>query len=87
MDLTTTPNYLAVLEAVRDGQGYGQAIASETGLHCRTVYGVLNRLTAAGWLDCELEDAALSILARRPRRRLYRLTVTALDELGWPSRR
>jgi DNA-binding PadR family transcriptional regulator len=39
-----------------------------------TLYKALGRLTAAGLLEDEWEDADLALRAGRPRRRLYRLT-------------
>ena len=39
-----------------------------------TIYTTLDRLRRSGFLESEWEDAAISEEARRPRRRLYRIT-------------
>ena len=39
-----------------------------------TLYRALDRLETAGFLESTMEDADLADAARRPRRRLYRLT-------------
>jgi PadR family transcriptional regulator PadR len=63
-----------------DGSFYGFSIAkgmtaSGSSLTAHgTLYKALSRMTDAGLLEAEWEDAALSEAAGRPRRRLYRVT-------------
>ncbi len=51
----------------------GAEIAKETGVRSGTLYPLLARLEAAGWLVSEWEDIEPSEIGR-PRRRLYKLT-------------
>jgi len=51
----------------------GAAIARASGLASGTLYPILMRLEASGWLTSQWEDANPSEV-KRPRRRLYRLT-------------
>ena len=52
---------------------YGFDLLSRSGLRSGTVYPVLARLEAAGWLESTWEKVDPAV-AGRPRRRLYRLT-------------
>ncbi|MDR3735619.1 MAG: helix-turn-helix transcriptional regulator [Acidobacteriaceae bacterium] len=54
-------------------QKSGADIALATGLASGTLYPILARLEAAGWLTSEWENVDPSIV-KRPRRRLYQLT-------------
>ncbi|MFI7033597.1 PadR family transcriptional regulator [Microbispora rosea] len=68
---------LDVLEAflaarARNEDLHGWAIAKATGRSSPTVYGVLDRLEDAGWVEGAWEEQAPDV--NRPRRRLYRLT-------------
>lgn len=77
---------LDVLEAGLRLQGderfYGFALARELAANAAdaslvahgTLYKALARMTAAGLLDAEWEDAELAAADGRPRRRLYRVT-------------
>lgn len=54
-------------------------VLKDAGFHAKlaatgTIYTALDRLRRNGFLESEWEDAAISEEARRPRRRLYRVT-------------
>jgi DNA-binding PadR family transcriptional regulator len=51
----------------------GVEISRTTGLASGTLYPILFRLEQAGWLESEWEDV-VPAQAKRPRRRLYRIT-------------
>ncbi|MEU4472946.1 PadR family transcriptional regulator [Micromonospora sp. NPDC023888] len=70
---------LAALLAEPAAQRYGLDLMRLTGLPSGTLYPVLHRLTAAGWLvaDWEPIDPAE---AGRPARRYYRLTAVGVTE-------
>jgi PadR family transcriptional regulator PadR len=51
----------------------GSEISRTTGLASGTLYPILFRLEEAGWLESEWEEISPT-LAKRPRRRLYRMT-------------
>jgi DNA-binding PadR family transcriptional regulator len=69
-----THQTIKVLEAIlRAPEASGASIAKETGLASGTLYPILLRLEAAGWLTSEWEDGDPALL-RRPRRRFYRVT-------------
>src|SRR5258708_30598518 len=61
-----------LLEHPTDGLS-GAEITRTTRLASGTLYPILFRLEAAGWLESEWEEVSPT-LARRPRRRLYRMT-------------
>jgi len=61
-----------LLQTPRDGRS-GAAMAKATGVGSGTLYPMLARLEAAGWLTSEWE-AIDPREAGRPRRRFYRLT-------------
>jgi|ERR1041385_1403865 DNA-binding PadR family transcriptional regulator len=62
----------ALLRNVRE-ERYGLEIAREAHLPSGTIYPILARLEAAGWLDSGWEDIDESTEGRR-RRRYYKLT-------------
>jgi DNA-binding PadR family transcriptional regulator len=81
---TLLPLELAILETgsrrreAFHGFELAKALADESGSRSLvahgTLYKALGRLTAAGLLEDEWEDADAALRAGRPRRRLYRLT-------------
>jgi PadR family transcriptional regulator PadR len=63
---------LAAIAAARDEDpAYGLRISDETGLGPGTVYPILERLQAAGWVSARWETGQP---AGRPRRRYYQMT-------------
>lgn len=68
---------------------YGFELMQRTGLASGTLYPILARLEAAGWLTSHLEDIDPAI-ERRPARRFYRISQAAAtiarDELTALSR-
>ena len=72
--MTTTTT--AVLQVMADDPGaerYGLEVMARTGLPSGTVFPILARLEACGWLESGWEDVDPKV-AGRPRRRYYRLT-------------
>jgi PadR family transcriptional regulator PadR len=57
---------------------YGYELMQRTGLASGTLYPILARLEAAGWLISDLEDIDPAT-ERRPARRLYRITAAAAE--------
>jgi PadR family transcriptional regulator PadR len=55
------------------GSFYGLALADASGFPSGTIYPVLARLEAAGWVQSSWEQEDPSVL-ERPRRRMYQLT-------------
>jgi len=52
---------------------YGFGLMRTTGVKAGSLYPILDRLVAAGWLH--VEDESIDVVAeRRPKRKLYRLT-------------
>lgn len=82
----TLPTAL-VLRTIAAGHLYGFDLMDATGLPSGTVYPLLRRLEAAGWLRASWEDAAAAHAAGRPRRRSYRLTARGVAALGEADRR
>ncbi len=93
-DLRVTLPVLKVLNAMletRTEDHWGFELIKATGLKSGTLYPVLARLEAAGWVESGWESAETH---GRPRRRYYRLTgvgeAAAIRELarapGWQSR-
>lgn len=78
-----SPQLTAVLAALADGASHGMAIMQRTGLKSGTVYPILRRLEAAGWLVSrrEVNDSELW----RPARRTYQLTDRGLAEIQPPA--
>lgn len=54
---------------------WGFELSRASGLPAGTIYPILRRLTAAGWVVDRWEDPALAHERKRPPRRYYRLTV------------
>jgi PadR family transcriptional regulator len=76
----TTPLRLVLDALLADGCGdhYGLAIATQTGLKPGTLYPILARLEACGWLTSFWEQVD-EHEAGRPRRRYYRLTGVGIN--------
>jgi DNA-binding PadR family transcriptional regulator len=73
-----------VLHMLADDPGrerYGLEIVDSTGLMPGTIYPILARLEAAGWIDSRWEDVDHHA-AGRPRRRYYRLTAEGLANVA-----
>ncbi|MCO1597148.1 PadR family transcriptional regulator [Micromonospora sp. RHAY321] len=70
---------LAALLAEPDAERYGLDLMRMTGLPSGTLYPVLHRLRAAGWLAADWE-AIDPVAAGRPARRYYRLTAEGVAE-------
>ncbi|MEU9515710.1 PadR family transcriptional regulator [Micromonospora sp. NPDC048169] len=64
---------LSALLSEPEGPRYGLDLMRLTGLPSGTLYPVLHRLQAAGWLAADWEDVD-PVAAGRPARRYYRLT-------------
>jgi len=68
----------AVLQALLEHHGeelYGFELSKASGLAAGTIYPILQRLTAAGWVSARWEDHEPDRASGRPPRRYYRLTV------------
>lgn len=72
-----TDALLAVLLESSGGWRHGYDLSKETGLKSGTLYPILMRLSAQGWLETRWED---SETPGRPRRHLYRLTTLGSAE-------
>ncbi|MET8310557.1 helix-turn-helix transcriptional regulator [Micromonospora sp. NPDC005173] len=70
---------LAALLAEPEAERYGLDLMRMTGLASGTLYPVLHRLRAAGWLAADWE-AIDPVAAGRPARRYYRLTAEGVAE-------
>lgn len=70
---TTTTHVLQVLTDEPGQDRYGLEVMALTGLPSGTVFPILARLEACGWLESGWEDVDPRV-AGRPRRRYYRLT-------------
>lgn len=68
-----TARLLAVLLTEPDADRYGLDLMRATGLASGSLYPILHRLQAAGWLDTRWEDVDPAEQGR-PARRFYRLT-------------
>lgn len=73
----STPATLAVLRRLvaAEDATWGLRLVSETGRPAGTVYPILARLEAGGWVRSSWDDST----DRGPRRRLYELTVAGRD--------
>jgi DNA-binding PadR family transcriptional regulator len=72
-----TPQTQRVLGAMLerdDHRSYGLEIVHASGLPPGTIYPILQRLLAAGWVVDWWEDEAVTQREGRPRRRYYQLT-------------
>ena len=74
-----TQSILAVLLTSPADWRYGYDLSRETGLKSGTLYPILMRLEARGWLEARWEDDPAP---GRPRRHLYRITVAGAREAG-----
>lgn len=74
-----TRRALGVLLDDPDRQWYGLELCEATGLSQSTIYPMLERLAAAGWLWTEKEE---SVDSSRPRRLYYRLSTVGWREAG-----
>lgn len=68
-----TLRVLAVMLEEPTEPRYGLQLSGATGLKSGTLYPILARLEAAGWVESDWETQAAAALGR-PRRRYYRLT-------------
>ncbi len=69
---------IAFLEQpTRDQYGFG--LMRMTGVKSGSLYPILDRLERAGWIESRKEDVDEKV-ARRPKRRLYRLTAVGRRE-------
>lgn len=74
----TTTQVLQVLSDEPGQDRYGLEVMALTGLPSGTVFPILARLEAYGWLESGWEDVDPRV-AGRPRRRYYRLTGPGLE--------
>jgi PadR family transcriptional regulator, regulatory protein PadR len=74
---TTTVQVLELLAEDADTARYGLEIMARTGLPSGTIFPILARFEALGWLASGWEAADPSRVGR-PRRRYYRLTTDGL---------
>jgi PadR family transcriptional regulator len=58
-----------------DTELYGWQIVNASGLEPGTIYPILQRLLAAGWVKDRWEDPQLAQEGRRPSRHYYKLTM------------
>lgn len=89
-----SPHTVAVLRALAAGATWGFDIMDATGLPSGTVYPILSRAEARGWVETRWEEAATHQAAGRPARKYYGLTedgrtvlaaaVARFRELGRP---
>lgn len=78
--LNSSRQTLAVLSALLAAAAewhYGYDLSKATGLKSGTLYPILMRLEAHGWLEARWEDAQPN---GKPPRHLYRLTAQGLQE-------
>lgn len=68
-----TLRVLSVMLETPAAEWYGLEISRRAALQTGTIYPILARLEAAGWLQSARENADPQVMGR-PRRRLYRLT-------------
>jgi DNA-binding PadR family transcriptional regulator len=73
-----TAKVLAVMLADPAGEHYGLQLMQQTGIASGTLYPILTRLQAAGWLGARWEDEDPSD-AGRPVRRYYQLTAEGAE--------
>lgn len=77
VSLRRTPALLDVLHALAQEDVWGLKIVQDSGRPAGSVYPILSRLEAAGYVSSEWESEPGTDSARHsgPRRRYYRLTV------------
>ncbi|MFJ1764546.1 helix-turn-helix transcriptional regulator [Amycolatopsis sp. NPDC088138] len=82
MPRMTVQTGMILEELIRDPAEakYGLELMKAAHLKSGTVYQILARLEGAGWLTSEMEDPAVHVAERRPRRRLYRLTAEGAEQ-------
>jgi PadR family transcriptional regulator PadR len=73
-----TRQVLAVMGRAPLAEHYGLELAHEAGLKSGTIYPILARLEAAGWITGHWEDIDPHVEGRRPRR-YYRLTARGIE--------
>jgi len=76
-EIQTAPlsyNAALVLQAMVQGNQYGFEIMRVVGLPSGTVYPLLRRLEASGFVSSDWEDEGAAHADRRPARRYYRAT-------------
>lgn len=64
----------AVLAVLLERETWGFDLSKESGLPAGTIYPILQRLTAAGWVTSRWEAAQAAQEEGRPPRRYYSLT-------------
>jgi PadR family transcriptional regulator PadR len=64
----------AVLAVLLERETWGFDLSKESGLPAGTIYPILQRLTAAGWVTSRWEAAEAAQEEGRPPRRYYTLT-------------
>jgi DNA-binding PadR family transcriptional regulator len=64
----------AVLAVLLERETWGFELSKESGLPAGTIYPILRRLTAAGWVTSRWEAPEASQEVGRPPRRYYALT-------------
>lgn len=74
MTLQTQAVLAAFLEHSED-ELWGFELSRASGLAAGTIYPILQRLTAAGWVVDRWEDSSTAQAQKRPPRRYYRLSV------------
>jgi len=79
---TVSYNELLVLQALSLGRQYGLEIMSLTELSAGTVYPILRRFEASGYVESSREDEGEARAAGRPARRLYVITPSGVMVLG-----
>jgi PadR family transcriptional regulator PadR len=73
-----TRQVLAAMVRAPGAEHYGLELAKEAGLKSGTIYPILARLEAAGWISGYWEDIDPHVEGRRPRR-YYRLTARGIE--------
>lgn len=73
---------IALLQDPPEAKRWGYEIASKAGVLSGTLYPILRRWLAAGWLVDGWEDAAVAHADGRPPRRYYQLTDEGMREIG-----
>jgi DNA-binding PadR family transcriptional regulator len=77
-----TYNELLVLQALSLGHRYGFELMSVTGLSAGTVYPLLRRLDARGYVEASREDERAAHAEGRPARRMHEITPDGLAALA-----
>jgi PadR family transcriptional regulator, regulatory protein PadR len=73
-----TLRVLGVLLQEKTGEQYGLEISRQAGLPTGSIYPILARLEAAGWVTSAWEEIDPAKAGRRPRR-YYRLTASGIE--------